>query len=306
MAGLQVTHLTGIRELSLSDLQQILSTTDQFAEVLQRSVKQVPSLRHLTVLNLFYESSTRTRISFELAARRLSAQVVNFSVAGSSVSKGETLLDTARNLEAMQMDLVVVRHQASGAAHFLAQQLRASVINAGDGINEHPTQALLDAYTLRQFAGSLTGLKVALIGDIRHSRVARSNIFCLGKLGAQVAVCGPPSLIPQAIETLGVTVLPDVVEALRWCDVAYVLRIQRERQQAGYFPSLQEYAAWFGVHERALQQAGKKVPIMHPGPVNRDVELAAVLADSGHSLILQQVKNGVAVRMAVLFLLGQR
>lgn len=305
MAALPMKHLLSIRDLRAEHVAQIFAVTDEFAQLLNRPVRQVPSLKHITVLNLFYESSTRTRISFELAARRLSAQLVNFSVAGSSVAKGESLLDTARNLEAMKVDLVVVRHQASGAPHFLSRHLRAGIINAGDGINEHPTQALLDAYTLHKRFGSLNGLKVALIGDIRHSRVARSNIFCLQMLGAKVCVCGPPTLVPPATESLGVTVSYDVVEALRWCDVACVLRIQRERQQAGFFPSLHEYASFFGVHPNSLRAAGKPVPIMHPGPINRDVELSATLADGPDALILQQVTHGVAVRMAILYLLAQ-
>ncbi|MCS6990708.1 MAG: aspartate carbamoyltransferase catalytic subunit [Chitinophagales bacterium] len=306
MTEFGLRHLLTIRELDRLHIEQILSTAEDFLPVLERPIKQVPSLRHITVLHLFYESSTRTRISFELAARRLSAQVVNFSVAGSSVAKGESLLDTARNIQAMKVDLVVIRHHSSGAAHFLSQHLHAGIINAGDGVNEHPTQALLDAFTLRRSFAKLEGLKIALIGDILHSRVARSNIYCLTRLGAQVCVCGPPSLIPVHIEALGAKVTYDVVEALRWCDVAYVLRIQLERQHVGYFPSLQEYADWYGVHEQAIKQAGRRVPIMHPGPVNRGVELTAELADSSQSLILQQVTYGVAVRMAVLYLLAQQ
>ncbi|MEO7446003.1 MAG: aspartate carbamoyltransferase catalytic subunit [Ferruginibacter sp.] len=302
---LSTPHLLGIKDLSTTDISLILSTATQFREVLQRTVKKVPSLRDITIVNLFYENSTRTRISFELAEKRLSADTINFSASGSSVSKGETLLDTVNNILSMKVDMVVIRHSASGAPHFLARHLPyTAIINAGDGTNEHPTQALLDAYSIIQKTGSLEGKKVALIGDIMHSRVALSNIYLLKKMGAEVMVSGPPTLIPKHIkEALGVAVEYNVQKALEWCDVANVLRIQLERQDQVLFSSLREYNLTYGVTRRRLQKLGKEIVIMHPGPINRGVEIDSDIADSGHSIILQQVENGVAVRMAALYLL---
>jgi aspartate carbamoyltransferase catalytic subunit len=311
MSALSVPHLLGIKSLTTDDIRLILSTARQFKEVLQRPIKKVPSLREVTVANLFFENSTRTRISFELAEKRLSADVVNFSVSGSSVSKGETLVDTANNILAMKVDLIVMRHPHVGACHFLASRLKryplsahARIINAGDGTHEHPTQALLDAYSMLEKFGDLAGLRVAIIGDILHSRVALSNIFLLTKCGAEVQLCGPPSLIPKGIEALGVRVSHNLMETLSWCDVANVLRIQLERQKAGYFPTLREYARYFGINRQVLESLGRTITIMHPGPINRGVEITADCADSDHSIILDQVQNGVAVRMAVLYLLA--
>lgn len=304
---LTTKHLLGIRDLSSSDIQLILDTAIQFKEVLQRPIKKVPSLRDITILNLFYENSTRTRISFELAEKRLSADVINFSSSGSSVSKGETLLDTVNNILSMKVDMVVIRHSASGAPHFLAKHIPAAIINAGDGINEHPTQALLDAYSIREKFGKLQGTRVALIGDIMHSRVALSNIHLLKKMGAEVIVCGPPTLIPQFItEAFDIRVEYDVKKALEWCDVANVLRIQLERQNQVLFSSLREYSLAYGINKRLLDSLQKDVIIMHPGPINRGVELDSDVADSKQSIILQQVENGLAVRMAVLYLLAGR
>jgi len=304
---LSTKHLLGIKDLTPQDITLILQTALQFKEVLQRPIKKVPSLRDITIVNLFYENSTRTRISFELAEKRLSADTINFSASGSSVSKGETLLDTVNNILSMKVDMVVMRHSASGAPHFLAKHIPAAIINAGDGINEHPTQALLDALSMQEQYGKLEGLKVALIGDIMHSRVAQSNIYLLKKMGAEVIVCGPPTLIPKYMtEALGIPVEYNLRKALEWCDVANVLRIQLERQNQVLFSSLREYNLAYGINKKLLNSLSKKVTIMHPGPINRGVELDSDVADSEQSIILQQVENGVAVRMAVLYLLSNR
>lgn len=302
--SLSVPHLLGIKDLTKEDITLILDTALTFKEVINRPVKKVPSLRDLTVANLFFEDSTRTRISFELAEKRLSADVINFSASSSSVKKGETLLDTVNNILAMKVDMIVMRHPAPGAPHFLARHISARILNAGDGTHEHPTQALLDAYSMREQLGELEGKKIAIVGDILHSRVALSNIFCLKKLGAEVKVCGPPTLIPKYITSLGVGVEHDVEKTLRWCDAANVLRIQLERQDIKYFPSLREYALYFGIDKALLNRLDKPVVIMHPGPINRGVEITSDAADSEHSIILQQVENGVAVRMAALYLLA--
>src|SRR5690606_26711720 len=305
--ALSTKHLLGIRDLTRQDIQLILDTATQFKEVLQRPIKKVPSLRDVTIVNLFYENSTRTRISFELAEKRLSADTVNFSASGSSVSKGETLLDTVNNILSMKVDMVVMRHSASGAPHFLSQHIPAAIVNAGDGINEHPTQALLDALSIREKTGSLEGIKVAIIGDIMHSRVAQSNIYLLKKMGAEVVVCGPPTLIPKYIsEALGVKVEYGIKKTLEWCDVANVLRIQLERQNQVLFSSLREYNLAYGITRRLLDGLTKEIVIMHPGPINRGVEIDSDVADGNQSIILQQVENGVAVRMAVLYLLADR
>ncbi len=301
---LQSRHLLGLDDMPKEDIQLILDTAVSFKEVLERPIKKVPPLQGKTIANMFFESSTRTRISFELAERRLSADVVSFSATGSSVAKGETLKDTARNIEAMKIDMVVIRHSAPGAAHFLSRVVQANVINAGDGGHEHPTQALLDMFTLREKYGSLAGLKVCIVGDIAHSRVARSNIFGLKAMGAEVSVCGPATLIPREIEKLGVKVYHKLEDVLPQVDALNVLRIQLERQQRGLFPSLREYHRYFGVTKEKIARATKPITIMHPGPINRDVEISADLADGEHSVILQQVTNGVAIRMAVLYLLG--
>jgi len=302
---LSTPHLLGIKDLQPNDIRLILDTASQFKDVLQRPVKKVPSLRDVTVVNLFFENSTRTRISFELAEKRLSADVLNFTASSSSVSKGETMLDTVNNILSMKVDMVVLRHSASGAPHFLAKHISAAIINAGDGINEHPTQALLDALTITEATGGLEGRKIAIIGDIMHSRVALSNIYLLTKMGAQVMVAGPPTLIPKYIkEALGVTVTYKVKEALEWCDVANVLRIQLERQNQPLFSSLREYNIAFGISRKLLDSLKKQILIMHPGPINRGVELDSDVADGNESIILQQVENGVAVRMAVLYLLA--
>lgn len=306
-SGLSSRHLLGIKDLTTADIELIFHTAQSFKHVLNRPVKKVPSLKDITVANLFFENSTRTRLSFELAEKRLSADVVNFSASASSVKKGETLLDTVNNILSMKVDMVVMRHPAPGAPHFLARHIEAHIINAGDGTHEHPTQALLDAFSMREKLGTLRGKRVAIIGDILHSRVALSNILCLQKLGAKVRVCGPPTLIPRHIHALGVEVSYDVFDSLQWCDVANVLRIQLERQAIQYFPSLREYSRYFGINRRMLDRLDKPILIMHPGPINRGVELTSDVADSEHSIILQQVENGVAVRMAVLYLLaGQR
>jgi aspartate carbamoyltransferase catalytic subunit len=305
--ALSTRHLLGIKDLLPADISLILDTAKQFKEVLQRPIKKVPSLRDITIVNLFYENSTRTRISFELAEKRLSADVVNFSASGSSVSKGETLLDTVNNILSMKVDMVVMRHSASGAPHFLSRHIPAAIINAGDGINEHPTQALLDAFSIMEKHGDLRGIKVAIIGDIMHSRVAQSNIFLLTKMGAEVTVCGPPTLIPKYIDqAFDVRVEYDVRKALEWCDVANVLRIQLERQNQVLFSSLREYNLAYGINKNLLDSLSRPVTIMHPGPINRGVELDSDVADSDQSIILQQVENGVAVRMAVLYLLSNR
>jgi aspartate carbamoyltransferase catalytic subunit len=306
MADLQLStkHLLGIKYLNKDDIELIFETADSFKEVINRPIKKVPSLRDITIANLFFENSTRTRISFELAEKRLSADVVNFSSAASSVKKGETLLDTVNNILSMKVDMVVMRHPAPGAPTFLAKHIDAHIINAGDGTHEHPTQALLDAFSIRERFGTFSGLKVAIIGDILHSRVALSNIFCLRKLGAEVMVCGPPTLLPKHIESLGVRKTYQVREALEWCDVANVLRIQLERQDIRYFPSLREYTQYFGIDQELISSLKSDVVIMHPGPINRGVELSSEVADSDRSIILDQVQNGVAVRMAVLYLLA--
>lgn len=301
---LSVKHLLGIKELQTEDIERIFQTADNFKQVLNRPIKKVPSLRDTTVANIFFENSTRTRISFELAEKRLSADVVNFSASGSSVSKGETLVDTVNNILAMKVDMVVMRHSATGAPWFLANHIDASIINAGDGINEHPTQALLDAYSIREKLGDVKGKRVVLIGDIMHSRVALSNIFCLSKLGAEVMVAGPPTLIPKHIESLGVKVEYNIKKALEWCEVANVLRIQLERQHKPLFSTLREYALYYGVNRQMLDSIEKEIIIMHPGPINRGVELNSDVADSKQSIILDQVENGVAIRMAVIYLLS--
>lgn len=302
---LSVKHLLGIRDLTPNDIQVILDTAVHFKEVLQRPVKKVPALRDFSILNLFFENSTRTRISFELAEKRLSADTINFTTSSSSVSKGETLLDTVNNILSMKVDMIVIRHSASGAPHFLAQHVQAAIINAGDGINEHPTQGLLDAFSIRDKLGSLEGKKVAIIGDIMHSRVALSNIYLLKKMGAEVTVAGPPTLIPKYIrEAFDVRVEYNLKNALQWCDVANVLRIQLERQNQVLFSSLREYNLVYGINRRLLDSLGKEIVIMHPGPINRGVELDSDVADSNQSIILQQVENGLAVRMAVLYLLS--
>ena len=305
---LSTPNLLGIKDLAKEDIALILSTATQFKEVLQRPVKKVPSLRDVTVVNLFFENSTRTRMSFELAEKRLSADSLNFTASASSVSKGETLLDTVNNILSMKVDMVVMRHSASGAPHFLAKHVPAAIINAGDGINEHPTQALLDAYSMQEKLNrSLEGLKVAIIGDIMHSRVALSNIYLLTKMGAEVTVAGPPTLIPKYIsEALGVRVEYNVQKALQWCDVANVLRIQLERMNQPLFSSLREYSLAYGINKRMLDSLNKEIVIMHPGPINRGVELDSDVANGPHSIILNQVENGVAVRMAALYLLADR
>ncbi|MEM9832979.1 MAG: aspartate carbamoyltransferase catalytic subunit [Bacteroidota bacterium] len=303
---LRSPHLLGIKDLSTEEIQLIFSTADQFKDVLNRSIKKVPSLRDVTIANVFFENSTRTRLSFELAEKRLSADVVNFSSSSSSVKKGETLLDTVNNILAMKVDMVVMRHASPGAPHFLAKHIEANVINAGDGTHEHPTQALLDTYSIHQKLGSVTGKKVAIVGDIMHSRVALSNIFALQKLGAEVMVCGPATLLPKYITQLGIQSTLDLREALEWCDVANILRIQLERQQVKYFPSLREYSLYYGVNKQLLDSLNKAITIMHPGPINRGVELNSDVADSEQAIILDQVENGVAVRMAVLYLLASQ
>lgn len=304
---LSTKHLLGIKDLNREDIQLILSTAEQFKEVLQRPVKKVPSLRDVTIVNLFYENSTRTRMSFELAERRLSADVLNFAASTSSSAKGETLLDTVNNILSMKVDMVVMRHSASGAPHFLAKNIPAAIVNAGDGINEHPTQALLDALSMKEKFGTLEGLKVAIIGDIMHSRVAQSNMYLLQKMGAEVMVAGPPTLIPKYIsEAFGVKVTYNLNEALQWCDVANVLRIQLERQNQPLFSSLREYNLAYGIKRKVLEKLGRDIVIMHPGPINRGVELDSDVADGPYSIILNQVENGVAVRMAVLYLLANR
>ena len=305
--ALSTKHLLGIKDLQTEDIQLILSTATQFKEVLQRAVKKVPTLRDVTIVNLFYENSTRTRISFELAERRLSADVVNFTVSSSSAAKGETLLDTVNNILSMKVDMVVMRHSASGAPHYLSKHIDAPIINAGDGINEHPTQALLDAFSMQEQLGKIAGLKVAIIGDIMHSRVALSNIYLLKKMGAEVMVSGPPTLIPTYLqEAMGIQVEYNIDKALAWCDVANVLRIQLERQNQPLFSSLREYNLAYGITKARLQKLNKEILIMHPGPINRGVEMDSDVADGQQSIILDQVENGVAVRMACLYLLTGR
>jgi len=302
---LSVRHLLGIKELQKEDIDLIFRTADNFKDVINRPIKKVPSLRDITIANIFFENSTRTKLSFELAEKRLSADVVNFSASGSSVSKGETLVDTVNNILAMKVDMVVMRHPKPGAAMFLARHIDANVINAGDGTHEHPTQALLDAYSIREKMGRVEGVKVVIVGDILHSRVALSNILCLQKLGAEVMVCGPVTLIPKYMSSLGVRVEHDLKKALAWCDVANMLRIQLERQDIRYFPSLREYSMLYGLNKKILDSLDKQLIIMHPGPINRGVEITSDIADSENSIILNQVENGVAIRMSVLFLLAQ-
>lgn len=299
-------HLLGIEDLDKEKIDLIFETADHFKEVINRPIKKVPSLRDITIANIFFENSTRTRISFELAEKRLSADVVNFSSASSSVKKGETLLDTVNNILSMKVDMVVMRHRSVGAPHFIAQHTNTKVINAGDGTHEHPTQALLDTFSIREKFGEVAGKKVCIFGDILHSRVALSNIYALQKLGAEVMVCGPITLLPKFIEELGVKVELDVRKALQWCDVANVLRIQLERQadEIAFFPSLREYSMYYGINKELLESLDKEILIMHPGPINRGVEITSDVADSGHSVILNQVENGVAIRMAVIYLLA--
>ena len=301
---LSTKHLLGIKYINTDDINLIFKTAQNFKEVINRPIKKVPSLRDVTIANLFFENSTRTRISFELAEKRLSADTVNFSAASSSVKKGETLLDTVNNILSMKVDMVVMRHPAPGAHHFLANHIDANIINAGDGTHEHPTQALLDAFSMTENVGNLKGKKVVIVGDVMHSRVALSNIYCLQKLGAKVMVCGPPTLIPKHMSSLGVLVEYDIDKALAWCDIANILRIQLERQDIKYIPSLREYSLYYGVNKERLSKLDKEITIMHPGPINRGVEITSDVADSEHSIILQQVENGVAIRMAVLYLLA--
>lgn len=304
MSLLSQKHLLGIQDITTQDIQLIFETAKQFKEVINRPIKKVPSLRDITIANLFFENSTRTRISFELAEKRLSADVINFSAASSSTKKGETLIDTVNNILAMKVDMIVMRHPNPGAHQLLAKHIDAQIVNAGDGTHEHPTQALLDAFSMQEKLGDLQGKRILICGDIKHSRVALSNIFCLQKLGAKVRVCGPPTLIPKFIENLGVEVSYDIKESLQWCDVANVLRIQLERQDIKYIPSLREYSMAFGLNKHLLDSLKKEIVIMHPGPMNRGVEIDSDVADSKHSIILQQVENGVAIRMAVLYLLA--
>jgi aspartate carbamoyltransferase catalytic subunit len=306
MNNISVDHLTGIKNLTPEDIQLIFKTADSFKEVINRPIKKVPTLRDITIANIFFENSTRTRLSFELAEKRLSADVVNFSASGSSVKKGETLIDTVNNILSMKVDMVVMRHSSPGAAEFLSKKVNAKIINAGDGTHEHPTQALLDAYSIREKLSSVEGKKVVIVGDILHSRVALSNIYCLQKLGAEVMVCGPTTLIPKYIGDLGVQVSHNLIEALEWCDVANMLRIQLERQDIKYFPSLREYSQQFGLNKEILNSLSKEIVVMHPGPINRGVEITSDVADSKQSIILQQVENGVAIRMAVIYLLASK
>ncbi len=304
MEKLSTKHLLGIKDLTREDIELIFQTAEEFKDVINRPIKKVPSLRDITIANVFFENSTRTKLSFELAEKRLSADVINFSSSSSSVKKGETLLDTVNNILSMKVDMIVMRHSSPGAPHFLAKHIKANIVNAGDGTHEHPTQALLDTFSIREKLGEVAGKKVAIIGDILHSRVALSNIFALQKLGAEVMVCGPITLLPKYIDSLGVKVELDVRKALEWCDVANVLRIQLERQHIKYFPSLREYSLYYGVNKKLLDSLNKEITIMHPGPINRGVELSSDVADSDHAIILDQVENGVAVRMAVLYLLA--
>ena len=304
MKELSISHLLGIKDLTKSDINLIFKTADSFKEVINRPIKKVPTLRDITIANLFFENSTRTKLSFELAEKRLSADIVNFTAGNSSLKKGETLVDTANNILSMKVDILVMRHPRSGAAKFLSEKTNTVIINAGDGTHEHPTQALLDCYSIKEKLGEVEGKKVVLIGDIKHSRVALSNIFALQKLGAKVMVCGPTTLIPKYIKDLGVEVSHDMVKALKWCDVANVLRIQLERQDIQYFPSIREYAQQFQVNKETLQNIQKPITILHPGPINRGVEITSEIADSDNSIILNQVENGVAVRMAIIYLLA--
>ncbi|MGY3793062.1 aspartate carbamoyltransferase catalytic subunit [uncultured Aquimarina sp.] len=306
MSELSVNHLLGIKYLTNEDINLIFETADHFKEVINRPIKKVPSLRDITIANLFFENSTRTRLSFELAEKRLSADVINFSAASSSVKKGETLIDTVNNILSMKVDMVVMRHPNPGAGVFLSKHVNASIVNAGDGAHEHPTQALLDSYSIREKLGEVKGKKIVIVGDILHSRVALSNIFALKLQGAEVKVCGPKTLIPKHIEKLGVTVETDLIKALEWCDVANMLRVQNERMEISYFPSTREYTQQFGVNKRLLDNLDKEIVIMHPGPINRGVEITSDVADSKQAIILDQVQNGVAVRMAVIYLLASK
>ncbi len=306
MTELSVNHLLGIKYINKKDIDLIFETADQFKEVINRPIKKVPSLRDITIANIFFENSTRTKLSFELAQKRLSADVISFSAAQSSVKKGETLIDTVNNILAMKVDMVVMRHSSPGAAHFLSQNVKASIINAGDGAHEHPTQGLLDSYSIREKLGEVSGKKVVIIGDILHSRVALSNIYALQMQGAEVKVCGPKTLIPKHIESLGVKVETNLHKALEWCDVANMLRVQNERMDLNYFPSTREYTQQYGVSKTLLDSLSKKIVIMHPGPINRGVEITSDVADSEQSVILNQVENGVAIRMAVTYLLASK
>jgi aspartate carbamoyltransferase catalytic subunit len=303
---LSVNHLLGIKYLNKQDIDLIFETADHFKEVINRPIKKVPSLRDITIANIFFENSTRTKLSFELAQKRLSADVISFSTAQSSVKKGETLIDTVNNILSMKVDMVVMRHANPGAAYFLSQNVKASIVNAGDGAHEHPTQALLDSYSIREKLGEVGGRKVVIVGDILHSRVALSNIYALQMQGAEVKVCGPKTLIPKYIESLGVTVEPNLRKALEWCDVANMLRVQNERMDVNYFPSTREYAQQYGVDKQLLDSLSKEIVIMHPGPINRGVEITSDVADSRQSVILDQVENGVAIRMAVIYLLASK
>jgi aspartate carbamoyltransferase catalytic subunit len=306
MKKLSVDHLLGIKYLNEDDLHLIFETADHFKEVINRPIKKVPSLRDTTIANLFFENSTRTKLSFELAEKRLSADVINFSAFQSSVSKGETLVDTVNNILAMKVDLVVIRHPAPGAALFLSNNVDACIINAGDGTHEHPSQALLDTYSIREKFGELRGKRIAIVGDILHSRVALSNIFALKKLGAEVRLCAPKSLLPKHIETLGVSASSDLMQTLKWCDAVYMLRVQNERMQINYFPSTREYSQLFGLNKKKLESLKKEIIILHPGPINRGVEITSDVADSKNAIILNQVENGVAIRMAIIYLLVAR
>ena len=304
MNDLSVKHLLSINDLNESDIETIFKTADSFKEIINRPIKKVPTLRDITIANLFFENSTRTKLSFELAEKRLSADILNFSASSSSVKKGETLVDTANNILSMKVDLIVMRHPNPGAANYLAENTNTCVINAGDGTNEHPTQALLDCYSIKERHGSLKDLKVVIVGDIKHSRVALSNIYALKKLGAKVMVCGPTTLIPKFIHKLGVEVEHDLLKALQWCDVANMLRIQLERQDIQYFPTIREYVKQFGLNHEVINSLKKKITILHPGPINRGVEITSEVADSPNSIILDQVENGVAIRMAIIYLLA--
>ena len=306
MKELSVNHLIGIKHITKQDIDLIFETADQFKEVINRPIKKVPSLRDVTIANIFFENSTRTKLSFELAQKRLSADVISFSAAQSSVKKGETLIDTVNNILSMKVDMVVMRHSSPGAAHFLSQNVKASIVNAGDGAHEHPTQALLDSFTIREKLGDVGGKKIVIVGDILHSRVALSNIFASQMQGAEVKVCGPKTLIPKYIESLGVTVEPNLRKALEWCDVANMLRVQNERLDVSYFPTTREYTQQYGVTKALLDSLNKEIVIMHPGPINRGVEITSDVADSQQSVILDQVENGVAVRMAVIYLLASK
>ena len=306
MSKLSVSHLLGIKYLTDADIELIFETSSHFKEVINRPIKKVPSLRDVTIANLFFENSTRTKLSFELAQKRLSADVINFSASNSSVKKGESLIDTVNNILSMKVDMVVMRHPNPGAAMFLSKHVSASIINAGDGAHEHPTQALLDCFSIREKLGEITGKKVVIIGDILHSRVALSNIFALKKLGAEVMVCGPLTLIPKHIESLGISVETNLEKALQWADVANVLRVQFERMKASFFPSNREYAMQYGITKKVLEKVDKELLIMHPGPINRGVEISSDVADSENAIILDQVQNGVAVRMAILYLLASK